>query len=298
MSSVFYSSTIKKLLTSASNIIDHLDAKLILAHVLKKPREFLIAHDDLSIGVFEYWLIRRLVQKRKNGVPLAYLTGKKEFYGLEFEVNTHTLIPRPDTELMVSLTLDSLQTSDYSQPITLIDVGTGSGCIPISIAKQTIDYGLQTHFYGSDISKKALRVAKKNAKKHEVNITFKQGNLLKPWLSSVICRPSTFIITANLPYLTDEQFTSEPSIQHEPKSALVAKKNGLALYEELLKQLKQIVTGYRLQVTCFFEIDPSQSSEMQTLIHTYLPTAGVNVYKDLAENDRVVYIAIPNKTPQ
>jgi release factor glutamine methyltransferase len=187
------------------------------------------------------------------------------------------------------------QRSTNHKNSTLVDVGTGSGCIPISIAKAMKQYNNIT-IYASDISQKALRIAKKNAKKHNTDIHFLKGNLLDPVKKQLEqlqqSEHSELIITANLPYLTEEQFAEEPSIRREPKTALVANRGGLALYEELLKQIKEIVTEYRLQGTGFFEIDPSQSKPIKNIIKKYLPNAHINIHKDLRGQDRIVRIEL------
>ncbi len=285
---MFHSSNIKQLLTSASKQIDRLDAEVLLAHVLDQPREFLISHDTDSVSFLNTWKYKRLVKKRSQNYPAAQLIGTKGFFGYEFEVNKHTLIPRPDTEMIVELVVQEIKKT--KKQITLIDVGTGSGCIPISILKNVTGYKLQVTTYATDISKNALKVAKYNAKKHNVNITFKQGNLLEPWLSTVDSSLSSLIITANLPYLTEHQFTTEPSIQHEPKSALVADNEGLALYEELLRQIQSLIPTLQSPITGIFEIDPTQSERMQALIKRYFPDAKVEIKKDLAGQDRIVTV--------
>ena len=284
--------TVQQLLHSSLKQIDKLDAELLISHVTHKSREFLIAHPEYKVGKLESWKVFKLIKKRAKGIPLAYLIGHKEFFELDFMVNKYTLVPRPDTETMVELVLERLMTYDLGHKTVLIDVGTGSGCIPISITKT-----VKTRFIASqnidivatDISKQALRIAKKNAKKHNVQITFKHGNLLMPWQSTVVRSQSSIIITANLPYLTEHQFTTEPSIQHEPKSALVAENEGLALYEELLQQ---IVSYSMPNVTCYLEIDPTQSEKIQSLIKKHIPSATFDIKKDLAGLDRIVKVDI------
>lgn len=286
--------TYRELLKQATSSISSLDAELLLAHVLDKPREFLIAHDNEKIGLLDYLKIQRLIKKRKNGIPLAYLIGYKEFYGLDFFVNKHTLVPRPDTELMVEEVVQEIKKSK-NQKITLIDVGTGSGCIPISILDAIRTSGLSVirKCYATDISKNALKVAKKNAKKQNVHITFKQGNLLEPFTNQLIDKSTNnLIITANLPYLTQTQFDEEPSIQHEPHSALVTNKEGLALYEELLHQVKKQVPSFQFPVTMFFEIDPSQTENISSMIKTIFPKATIEIKKDLSGKDRIVKIVL------
>lgn len=273
------------------NKIDQREIEIIKAHVLKKTREFLLTHPEQAINKTNKQKITRLINRRKCGIPLAYLTGHKEFFGLDFIVNKHTLIPRPETELLVTEALKHLSAQTPTKTI-LIDVGTGSGCIPISIIKTKKQKNIKT--FAIDISANALTVAKKNAQQHNVKIKFLHGDLLSPISKSAIFKSlnlqSSIIITANLPYLTPQQFKSEPSIQHEPKLALVAKNNGLALYEKLLKQISQISITYNLKPKTYFEIDPSQSKSITKLIKQYLPQASINIKKDLAGLDRIVII--------
>ena len=281
--------------------INPLDKDLIISHVTGKSREFLISHPEFKIGRIENWKIKRLFKKRAKGVPLAHLTGHKELFGLYFAVNKHTLIPRPDTELMVELALSHITYHiSRNKPVTIIDVGAGSGCIPISIAKNICKSELSgnQNIIATDISRGALRVAKKNAKKHNAPVTFLHGNLIDPVMESSELRTpnSELLITANLPYLTEEQFQNEPSIKHEPKSALVADKAGLALYEELLKQIAQITKTYNLKPITYLEIDPSQTMPISNMAKTLLPNCTVTIHQDLAGLDRVVEISIPKNS--
>ncbi len=281
--------TIRSLLLISSKKISPGEAEILLAHVLRKPKEYLISHDDAPVSFLNRFRFSRLITKRTQGIPIAYLTGHKEFYGLDFLVNKRTLIPRPETELLVDWANDELRIMNHeSRLTTIIDVGTGSGCIPISI-KKTIKQKINKTI-AIDISRGALKVAKQNAKNHHVDIEFLQGNLLDPVIhnSQFIIHNSSLVITANLPYLTNEQFASEPSIQREPKSALVAEENGLALYRQLLEQ----ISLYALPCTLFLEIDPSQSEPIKKLINNILPQSTIEIKKDLRGQDRVVKINV------
>lgn len=294
--------TILQILQQAKQKIDPLDAELLIAHILNKPREWVLAHPEAKVlKVCKVHKVIKSINQRANGEPLAYLTGHKEFFGLDFEVNKDVLIPRPDTEIMVECVIERLRTYDIGPMTTLIDVGTGSGCIPISILKnlphnfspyQGEREGVCIKTIAVDISKQTLIIAKRNAKKHKVKIKFLHGNLLSPILKSYIIRhTSSLIITANLPYLTAKQHKSSPSIQHEPKLALVAKNNGLALYEKLLKQIARLLTLRTLKTLwTFIEIDPSQTKSIKLLINNLLPGAKTQVIKDLSGLDRIVKI--------
>lgn len=283
------------------------DLDLLLAAAIKKPKEFLYSHPEYRLSLWERLRLKYFLFLQKNGYSVAAIAKHKEFYGLDFLVNKNVLIPRPETELMVEEAIKEIKDENI-----LIDIGTGSGCIPISILKNTKG-DIKT--FAIDISDRALKVAKKNAKKHGVNIKFLRGNLLEPFLSlrgtnevsdaaipkqpllnhgiaalPAVARNDNVIITANLPYLTEQQFQSEPSIQREPKIALVAEKNGLALYEELFKQIRLLPTPHSLLL--LLEIDPSQTEEISKLIKQHFPNANFEIKNDLAGRDRLVIIKI------
>src|SRR3989344_796852 len=267
-----------------NKIMHALDFELLKAHAIKKPKEFLYSHPEYRLSIWELLKLKYFIFLRQRGYCVAAITKHKEFYGLDFFVNKHMLIPRPDTELMVTEAIEEIKKTDKK---ILVDVGTGSSCIPISILKN-LPQPIQT--YAIDISGQALKVAKKNAQSHGVKIQFFQGNLLEPIFKNHSLLPTSYslIITANLPYLTEQQFQSEPSIQREPKNALVAENNGLALYEELLQQIKLLPTPHNLLL--LLEIDPSQTEVINKLITKYLPESKVEIKKDLGGLDRLVKI--------
>ena len=268
--------------------ISQIDFDLLLSYSIHKPKEFVYSHPEYRLSVWQRLRLKYFLFLRKRGYSVAAITGHKEFYGLDFFENKNVLTPRPDTELMVA---EAIRIMNYELRIKndqtiLIDVGTGSGCIPIAIIKTLAHKNINT--FATDISGAALRVAKKNARKHNVDIKFFKGNLLTP-IKKIINHKSkiiNFIITANLPYLTEKQFQSEPSIQREPKNALVAANNGLALYEELFKQIKNA----GLTAIIFLEIDPSQSETIVKIIKRYFPNSNVEIKKDLGGLDRLVKI--------
>ncbi len=294
------------------------DFEILLAHAIAKPKEFLFTHPEYRPTTLKRLRLAYFLYLKKLGWSVANITHHKEFYGLDFYVNRHTLIPRPETELMVEEVVKRIWTTDYrlqttAQPsrspstVVLIDVGTGTGCIPISIIKTLKQENIKT--IATDISRSTLRVARRNARTHKVFINFLHGNLLEPIARNYELLAMNYelvIITANLPYLTAEQFAAEPSIQREPRTALVGGKDGLTLYEELLQQIKRL-TDYGLRTTAqpsrslsavvcslvvFFEIDPSQSHPITTLIKNYLPQTIIEIKKDLAGRDRLVVVEL------
>jgi release factor glutamine methyltransferase len=212
---------------------------------------------------------------------------------LDFYVNKHTLIPRPETELLVEEALqkiNALTSPAAQQKILVVDVGTGSGCIPVAITKKIAPK--QLPILAIDTAHAALKIAQKNAGQYHLhNIKFLKGSLIEPLTINQLNNYSTLLITANLPYLTEEQFIDEPSIQKEPYTALVAQENGLQLYRELLEQLSSLPSSIQT-VYAFFEIDPSQTRSITSLIKKSLPGSTTTFKKDLAGRDRVVSISL------
>lgn len=199
----------------------HLDTEVLLGFVLKKEKSFLFSHPDFELNLSQKNNFAKLVKQRKAHRPIAYIIGFKEFYGLKFYVNQNILIPRPETEKLVDQVLEyannQLVVSKVEpSPITILDIGTGSGCIAISIAK---NIKIPARIIASDICKKALKIAQKNANLHYVDIKFIQSNLLE----NIKTKPD--IIIANLPYITPKVYDKlTPDIKkYEPKKALLAK---------------------------------------------------------------------------
>jgi len=293
---------IKNLITQNKKTkLPPLELELILAFVLKKSREFLFTRPEYELTKSQISNFKFLISRRLKGEPIAYIIGHKEFYSLNFFVNQNVLIPRPETELMVEEAL-SLITRN-SQPITLVDVGTGSGCIIIMLAK-ILESKFQISnfkFLGVDISKKALAVARKNARLHKVNnkIKFFQGNLLEPILKSKIdTRHSKIFILANLPYgwkaWKNNSSAETIGLKFEPEIALYADKNGLAIYRQLFKQIKKLrVMSYELRdIYVLCEIDPRQTAKIKQLIKQELPQAKLQIKKDLSGLNRLAIIKI------
>ncbi|KKP59465.1 MAG: Release factor glutamine methyltransferase [Candidatus Magasanikbacteria bacterium GW2011_GWC2_34_16] len=263
------------------------DLDLLLAASINQPRVFLLTHPEYRPSILSRIKFAYYLYLYKKGYSVAAILKHKEFFGLDFYVNKHVLIPRPDTEIMVETVIKKIKNYEKSNLI-LIDIGTGSGCIPISIIKN-INNNIKT--IAIDISRQALRVAKKNAKIHNVNINFLHGDLLSPFNNLSIYQFNNLIITANLPYLTNNQFISEPSIQKEPQLALVADNtNGLSLYEKLLLQIQPLLLITNCSLLICLEIDPSQIKAIKSLINRYLPQAKITIKKDLSGLDRLVEI--------
>jgi release factor glutamine methyltransferase len=276
--------------------IDFLDLELLIAAAIHKPREFVLTHPEYELTGNQALKIKNFIARRAKNEPLAYILGHKEFFGLDFIVNKHTLVPRPETEILVELALSEID--DLRFPIAdlvVIDIGTGSGNIIISLVKNLINSSFvirHSSFYGIDISKTALKIAKQNAKKHKVanKINFLHGNLLSPIIKnpSFINRQSPIVILANLPYLSKEIFQATPVDvkKYEPRSALYSPRYGLGHYSELFTQLKKLqTTNHKLQT--FIEFSPEQKKQLTLLLKKIFPKIKPIFHKDLAGRWRV-----------
>ena len=247
------------LLTSNSA---RLDAEVLLSYVLKKPTTFLLSHDEQKISSIKFWQYKRLIHKRKKGIPVAYLTKHKEFFFLDFKVNRHVLVPRPDTEILVDSVISYLK-SEIRNPkseMVLLDIGTGSACIPISVLKNV--KGIKA--IATDVCWKALRVARKNIKKHKLasRITLIKSDLLEK-VPLKLLEGHEVIVTANLPYIPT-QFQVSPELKYEPPISLYGGKDGMDVYKRLVGQLKDIKPR-----AIFFELFEHQIAVLKTKLPDY-----------------------------
>jgi len=206
------------------------DSEIILADLLGKDRSFLFAHPEYDVPNNLLVKIAKSYKRRKNQEPLAYILGYKEFYGFKFYVNKNVLVPRPETEEIINKVLSFMKRNTNSG-LDICDVGTGSGCIAVTLAKLLP----QAKIYAIDKSKYALKVARRNAKYHQVEsrITFLEGELLEPLTKKV------GIIVANLPYIkSDEIGNLESQISDwEPRIALDGGTNGMNHYNRFFSQV-------------------------------------------------------------
>lgn len=284
--------TIKEL--KAQSPLPIKETNLLVSFVLRKDLAFILAHPESKANKRQADKIFDLIERRAAGEPIAYLLGYQEFYSLKFHTTNSTLIPRPETELIVEEALKILarENSSTEAPIQIIDVGTGSGCIAISLAhKLCKDLNANGQkIIAIDIEAKAIKLARKNALLNKVKelIDFKVGNLLEPVPQSPYALHLTrYIICANLPYLTPDQVKHSPTIQHEPEGALISGHDGLAHYRELFKQAKKLKVQ---SITLLCEIDDTQGLAMTALIKKELPSAQFEIKKDLSGYDRLAVI--------
>jgi len=288
--------------------LSRLEIKILISFLTKKPREFFLIHPETVISQAIYKKFQFLKAKRLKNWPIAYLTGHKEFYGLDFAVNPSVLVPRPETEMIVeeiidlvkklasakTLTLNADQRRLHGQHPLIIDLGTGSGAIIIAVAHELKRlfpaYYKTAKFSAGDISVGALKTASYNTKIHGLDkkIKFYRGNLLTPLKltnqSSENKVNRDLIIAANLPYLTPTQIKNSPSISREPKSALAGGQDGLKYYRAFFQQLRNV--KFR-SATVLCEIDPGQAKKIVILATKYFPGAKNRLLPDLSGQNRL-----------
>lgn len=272
-----------------------LDIELLIAQALKIPKEYLYAHPEQNLTTKQLNNFTTLFKRRAKGEPIAYILGHKEFYRLDFKVNKNVLIPRPETEQLVD---EVINFAKKRQPLAIFEIGVGSGAVIISLAKNLP----KSQCLGTDISTKALTVAKQNAKLHGVfchpelsrridrkpYIKFYRGNLLKPIseLKSFQFPISNYILVSNLPYLTTKQLNNT-QLKFEPRQALNGGPDGLKYFREFFNQIHQ----YKLKpLAIFLEIGDTQGSKISKLAKLALPRYKIKIKKDLCGLDRIICI--------
>lgn len=263
---------VKDLLKNPS--IDRTSNEQLLQAILQKNRSFLISHDDYCLTKDELTRYQNAVNQWQQGKPLAYILGYQGFWKHDFLVNQHTLIPRPDTELLVETVLNFIQRNSLSRNLQILDLGTGSGCIAISLAFENP----KAIVTAVDFSADALTIAKKNAKNIGItNVQFLQSD----WYQAL--KSQTFdIIVSNPPYI-DPNDLHLTALSDEPITALIADNHGLADIEQIVKNAK----GYlQPQGLLAIEHGYNQGRAVQAIFTQYR-FKDIKTIKDYGGNDRV-----------
>lgn len=258
-----------------------LDAEVLLRHVLNHDRAGLFARlaDPIEPAALDEYLA--LIEERAGGAPVAYLTGEREFMGLPFTVGPGVLIPRPETEILVEWALTWLGRRPGA---AIVDVGTGSGAIALSLAT-LLPPDPKWRITAVDVSAAALAIAARNRVRHGLDdrVRLVQGSLLGP------IREPVDLVLANLPYLRPGQIAANPQLAAEPRLALDGGPDGLDLIRLLLRDAPRVVApGGAIA----FEIDPGQRHTAGELARDAFPEASIDVLPDLAGLDRHVVIAL------
>jgi release factor glutamine methyltransferase len=254
-----------------------LDAQVLVQHILDKPKAWVLSHPEFEISAEQLAAVQQATGRLARGEPLPYVLGYWEFFGLKFQVTPDVLIPRPETELLVEEALIWLKNSPDKRLVA--DVGTGSGCIAITLAHHLPDL----HLIAADVSLPAIRVARKNAIAHNVadRINFIQSNLLSPVTRPLDC------ICANLPYIPTKTLEHLRVKQNEPEQALDGGNDGLVIIRNLLADIRRALSPGGCAL---IEIEENEGSAAIDIARTFLPETTAQIKKDLAGKDRLLCI--------
>lgn len=272
------SRSIRQVLRTARQQIDSLDAHVLLGAALGVDRAYLLAHPEAQLTAeqaerFAEWLARCAA-----GEPVAYILGRRAFYDREFTVTPDVLIPRPETELLLENALEWAA----ERAITAADIGTGSGALAVTFAANRP----QAKVYAVDISLAALNVARTNAARHDVQITFLEGDLLAPLIERGI---KLDLIMANLPYIPAGDLPDLAVMRYEPRLALDGGEDGLDLIRCLLEQVPQVANPGALVL---LEIGAGQGAAVLALARQMLKPQNAELLLDYAGLDRIIRIQL------
>lgn len=258
-------------------------ARLLLQHLLETDYTGIMMrmHDEISEEKQSQF--QQMIKMHAEGKPVQYITGVEEFYGRTFQVNESVLIPRPETEELIEGAITRMKALfGEERNIKLVDIGTGSGIIAITMKLEWPDAKVAA----TDISSDALQTAKQNADRLNANIDFRQGDLTEP-----IANEKWDVILSNPPYIAYEEAEemSDVVLQHEPHLALFAEDRGLKLYKQMVKALPNLVNTPAL---IGFEIGYSQGEAVAELLKTSFPQAEIEIVKDINKKDRIIFCKI------
>lgn len=255
-------------------------AELLLQHHLGVSRAVFFANMQEDIPDDIYEAFKADIEKHaETGVPLQHLTGYEYFYGRRFTVDGHVLIPRPETEELVQHVIQN-DVDFRKKPLRIVDVGTGSGVIAITLKLEWSD----AEVFATDISEEALQVAKKNAAEWNADVAFLQGNFLEPLIEREMV---VDILVSNPPYIaeTERNVLSDTVKNYDPELALFAGDDGLSAYKEIIRQAKRVVRPGGLIA---FEIGHEQGNAVKKLLMETFPYSDVDILQDINKKDRIV----------
>jgi len=254
-----------------------IEINALLVHVLNKNTAWIFSHPETHLTAEQTALLENAISRLYAGEPLAYITRKQEFYGLEFLVDSRVLIPRPETELLVEHAITWLNTHPAKK--LAADIGTGSGAIAVTLAKSCSELEVTA----IDISEEALEVAKENARKHKVErrIEFVHANLLQG-------NTKYFdLILANLPYIPTATLKELDALRYEPLTALDGGHDGMDFIKQLMAQLPNSLAPGG---SAIFEIQYNQGYKVREIARQQFPEALISIQHDLASLPRIVVI--------
>lgn len=262
-------------------------ARYLLQHVLQKNYSELMMtiYDEITPEAYQtFWAY---IEEHATGRPFQYITGQENFYGRDFLVNEHVLIPRPETEELIEEVKKRVaRLFEEHKTLKIADIGTGSGAIALTVKKEISN----AEVTATDISTEALVVAKKNAERLEAKVEFKQGDLIAP-----IADQKWDIILSNPPYIGshEAESLSDTVIDYEPHLALFAAEDGLQLYRKMTEQLPEIMNAPSF---IGFEIGYAQGPAVQKMLQNAFPLADVEIVQDINQKNRFVFCTIKSNS--
>ncbi len=283
--------TIQKLLNWTSEYLTNksvdsprLSAELLLSHALGLKRIELYAQFDKQVPQQQLDMLHDLVKRAGLHEPVAYLTGKTEFYSLELEITGDCLIPRPETELLVQRAIEFLRTRSGIQYIC--DLCTGSGCIAVAIAKNVPD----ARVTATDISAAALAVAARNVEKHRLkeHIRLLCGDLFEPLIKQLDVNQFDLVV-CNPPYVSTAEYENlDKNVKdYEPESALLAGEDGMDIYRRIIEKVEDVL---KPGAVLMLEIGYAQGTAVREMLEESRSFAQIKIEKDLHDNDRIVSV--------
>ncbi len=261
----------------ADTSLDRSDVYALLSHCLQRNKAWLIAHADAEIPAAQNGLFLALIARKKRGEPVAYLTGKKEFYGRDFFCTPATLVPRPETELLIDLALDLGDAQGKSPHI--LDLGTGTGCIALTLACERPEWRITA----TDISQEALAISKQNAQK--LGCFAPQVSFLESSWFAALSNAQFDLIVCNPPYIAhDDPHLAGDGLRFEPRSALTDGHDGLDAYRTLARDAAQHLSA---RGALLMEHGHDQALAISTLFEAVQCWAASTLHRDLARLPRV-----------
>lgn len=259
------------------------EQKLALEQVLNLSRPEIIINKEKELTEEEYKEYKRINEELEKGKPIQYILNKANFYGNDFYINNNVLIPRPETEVLIEKTNNLIKKHFNKNNINIIDIGTGSGVIAITLKLLNKNYNITA----TDISKEAITVARENCKKHSTDIKLVNTNLYEG------INDRFDVVISNPPYIDINSNQIEQKVkENEPHLALFAKKEGLYYYEKILSNIKDILTKNYIIA---FEIGENQGKKIERIANKYLNNAKIEVQKDYNGYDRYIFIIGKNE---
>ena len=267
--------TVEDLIIYAKKYIHTEYAKMLLGNLLNMNSLELLNYLDKEVDSDIINIYKKQVDAIKNDEPIQYVIGNVDFYGNIIDINKDVLIPRFETEELIEKTINYVK-KYFDKKIDIVDIGTGSGCIAITLKKE-----LECNIDAVDISEKAFQVAKHNIDKYKLDVNLHLGNMLEP------LNKKFDLIISNPPYIAYDEKIMDIVKNNEPETALYAEDNGLYFYKEIIKNSKNYLKDKSMLA---FEIGQTQGEELKKYSLNFFPNAIITIEKDLQGLDRFLFI--------